>query len=112
MIYQWLRRWAGRRGEGRPRTPERTVHVVVSGLVQGVGYRAWTRREAEARGLSGWVCNRLDGSVEAVFSGDAEAVAAMLLAVHSGPFGAEVEAVAATDRATVEVGPFTVKPTR
>ena len=48
----------------------RTVHVMISGRVQGVGYRAWTAREAERRGLSGWVCNRRDGSVEAVFSGE------------------------------------------
>ena len=39
----------------------RTVHVVISGLVQGVGYRAWTEREAAARGLTGWVRNRRDG---------------------------------------------------
>ena len=51
-------------------------HVIVLGRVQGVGYRAWTEREAQARGLQGWVRNRHDGTVEAVFAGPADAVRA------------------------------------
>jgi acylphosphatase len=89
----------------------RTVHVMISGRVQGVGYRAWTAREADWRGLSGWVCNRRDGSVEAVFSGEAETVAAMLVAVHDGPRSARVDAVEASDCASVVTGLFTVRPT-
>ena len=46
-----------------------TVHVMVTGRVQGVGFRAWVEREARARRLGGWVRNRADGAVEAVFSG-------------------------------------------
>jgi acylphosphatase len=52
----------------------RAVHVRISGRVQGVGYRDWTERKATALGLSGWVRNRSDGDVEAVFGGPTEAV--------------------------------------
>lgn len=71
----------------------RAVHVSITGLVQGVGYRAWVEREALARGLSGWVRNRFDGSVEAVFAGPAEVVEAMLKACRQGPRMAEVHEV-------------------
>jgi acylphosphatase len=68
-------------------------HVNVRGRVQGVGYRAWTEDEALARGLEGWVRNRVDGSVEALFVGPAEAVAAMVEACRQGPFGARISAL-------------------
>jgi acylphosphatase len=61
--------------------------------VQGVGYRAWTEREAEDRDLSGWVRNRRDGTVEALFSGSAETVVAMIAACRSGPPAAVVVAI-------------------
>ena len=77
----------------------RTVRVVVSGRVQGVGYRAWTERHARRRGLSGSVRNRLDGSVEAVLSGPAEAVNGMLVAMRTGPSGARVDDVRESDAA-------------
>jgi len=79
----------------------RTVCVTVSGRVQGVGFRAWIEREAVARGLSGWVRNRYDGSVEALFSGDAGAVAAMIEACLSGPRWAAVDNLTTTE-ATAE----------
>lgn len=69
----------------------RTIRVIVAGRVQGVGFRAWAEREAEARGLSGWVRNRRDGSVEALFSGERPAVEAMTEACRSGPRMATVE---------------------
>ena len=75
----------------------RTVRVIVRGRVQGVGYRAWVEREAQARRLSGWVRNRRDGSVEALFSGDAMAIDAMIEACRSGPRMAAVEDVTASD---------------
>jgi acylphosphatase len=78
----------------------RTVHVTISGRVQGVGYRAWVAQEAEARGLSGWVRNRRHGSVEAVFSGEAMIVDAMIGACRSGPPMAWVEDVTAADSST------------
>jgi len=71
----------------------KTVHVTISGLVQGVGYRAWTEREAVLRNLSGWVRNRRDGSVEAVFSGEAAVVDDMLQVCWTGPYSAMVRAV-------------------
>ncbi|MCH6588225.1 MAG: acylphosphatase [Proteobacteria bacterium] len=61
------------------------VRVVISGRVQGVWFRGWTVDEATARGLSGWVRNRRDGTVEAVFEGAPEAVDAMVEACRTGP---------------------------
>jgi acylphosphatase len=69
------------------------VRAEIRGRVQGVGYRAWTADRARALGLAGWVRNRSDGSVEALFAGPADAVEAMLAACLSGPAAARVEAV-------------------
>lgn len=67
-------------------------HIIVHGRVQGVGFRAFVEVEALSRGIEGWVRNRRDGSVEAVFSGEADAVAAMIEACQRGPsFGARVD---------------------
>jgi acylphosphatase len=68
-------------------------HVFVRGRVQGVGYRMWVEDTAERLGLQGWVRNRRDGSVEAVFAGAEEAVAAAIEACSAGPTSAQVEAV-------------------
>ena len=62
----------------------RSVQVRIAGRVQGVSFRVWTERRANALGLSGWVRNLPDGDVEAVFSGPAEAVDAMLAACREG----------------------------
>jgi acylphosphatase len=67
--------------------------VVVSGRVQGVYFRDTCRRQAVARGVRGWVRNRPDGAVEAVFEGDSEAVRHMLGWVRVGPRGATVTGV-------------------
>ena len=69
------------------------VRVVISGRVQGVWFRAWTMQEATARGLDGWVRNRTDGTVEAVFQGAPEAVDEMVAACRQGPPAARVTAV-------------------
>jgi acylphosphatase len=69
------------------------VRVTISGKVQGVWYRAWTVREATARGLDGWVRNRPDGTVEALFAGAEAAVQDMLAACEQGPPAARVLAV-------------------
>jgi acylphosphatase len=58
------------------------VHVMIEGRVQGVFFRASTRDEARARGLYGWVRNRPDGRVEAVFEGDKQVVENILLQIH------------------------------
>lgn len=72
---------------------EKRVHVIVRGWVQGVGFRAGCARKANALGLTGWVRNRGDGSVEALFEGPAEAVDEMIAWCHHGPIGAEVSSV-------------------
>ena len=74
-------------------TARRFVHVTIRGRVQGVGFRAFIERQALERGLDGWVRNRRDGSVEAVFAGAATAVEAMLEVCRQGPLGAKVEAL-------------------
>ena len=63
------------------------------GRVQGVGFRAFVEHEALKHGLGGWVRNRRDGTVEAVFEGEAEAVAAAVEACRRGPIGARVDAL-------------------
>ncbi|MDJ0685355.1 MAG: acylphosphatase [Alphaproteobacteria bacterium] len=67
-----------------------TCHCIISGRVQGVAYRAWTQREAQRRGLTGFVRNLPDGSVEALFCGAESAVQAMVEACRSGPALAQV----------------------
>ena len=78
-------------------------HVIVKGRVQGVGYRAWAEHEAIRRGLAGWVRNRRDSTVEAVFSGPAEAVATMIEALRRGPPGSRVDAIDQRDGNTDDV---------
>ena len=78
-----------------------TVRVRISGRVQGVWYRGWTVDEARRLGLSGWVRNRRDGSVEAVFSGPEHVVRAMIVFCRAGPPAALVREV--TEEA--ETGP-------
>ncbi|MBR0698087.1 acylphosphatase [Bradyrhizobium lablabi] len=70
-------------------------HVTVRGRVQGVGYRAWVEDEATSRALEGWVRNRRDGSVEAVFSGPDDVVSAMVAACQRGPSLARVDGMRA-----------------
>jgi acylphosphatase len=67
--------------------------VVVHGRVQGVFFRDSTRRRAVELGVAGWVCNRSDGAVEAVFEGPPDAVARMVDWSRQGPRGAVVERV-------------------
>lgn len=71
----------------------RSVHVRIEGRVQGVGYRAWTAATARASGLTGWVRNRRDGAVEAVFRGPPDKVADMLRRCELGPRSASVSRV-------------------
>lgn len=72
---------------------ERAVRLVIRGNVQGVGFRAWMAGEARGLGLSGWVRNRRDGTVEAVIAGPAEAVEELLEDCADGPPFATVERV-------------------
>jgi acylphosphatase len=67
--------------------------VVVHGHVQGVFFRDSARRQAETRGVAGWITNRPDGAVEAVFEGNPDDVAALVEFCRSGPRGADVRSV-------------------
>ncbi len=69
------------------------AHVTIEGKVQGVWFRAWTQEQAAARGLAGWVRNRRDGTVEAVFDGPPSVVEEMIRACWNGPPAARVLAV-------------------
>ena len=93
-------------------------HVIIRGRVQAVGFRMWVEDNARLHDLEGWVRNRRDGTVEAVFAGPASAVERMIETCRRGPPGSRVEAVDVT-----EAGPevlserqqgerFSVLPTR
>jgi acylphosphatase len=87
------------------------VRVIITGRVQGVGYRAWTVETAGRLQLSGWVRNRRDGTVEAVFCGEAAAVTAMFEACKKGPAASRPDSI--THHAWDEPlsGPFTATAT-
>ena len=88
-----------------------TIRVRITGRVQGVWYRGWAVDHARRLGLSGWVRNRRDGSVEAVFSGPERAVRAMIELSRQGPPAALVRDVAEEiEAAPVEPG-FRQAPT-
>lgn len=74
-------------------TERLTRRLAIRGIVQGVGFRESMRREAERLGVAGWVCNRIDGSVEAVVHGTAAQVEAITAWAHRGPRSARVDAV-------------------
>lgn len=92
-------------------TAEQTVRrrVVVTGRVQGVFFRDSARREAVARGVVGWVRNRADGSVEAVFEGPPDAVEAMVSWARRGPQDAWVDAAEVHDERPEGLDRFTVR---
>lgn len=87
----------------------RAVHVLIMGRVQGVGYRAWAARQANAFGLSGWVRNLSSGDVEAVFSGPSDKVAGMLERCRQGPSWARVIDVKIVSDAQPIDGTFEVR---
>ena len=70
-----------------------TRHLQIVGRVQGVGFRFYMQRKARALGVTGWVRNRLDGSVEALVQGSPDAVAAMIAWARRGPASATVSEV-------------------
>ena len=90
---------------------ERTVRVRIGGRVQGVGFRYWTEETALELGLAGWVRNRRDGSVEALFSGTADDVAEMLARCHAGPRAAQVASVAVLEEGGDAPPGFEMRPT-
>ncbi|NJL01950.1 MAG: acylphosphatase [Spirulinaceae cyanobacterium SM2_1_0] len=84
------------------------IHVLISGVVQGVGYRYATTRQAQRLGLNGWVRNLPDGRVEAVFEGDRAAVERAITWCHSGSPAAQVSQVAAQEEAFEGLSGFEV----
>jgi acylphosphatase len=82
--------------------------VVVHGRVQGVFFRDTTRRMADSRGVAGWVRNRPDGTVEAAFEGEPDAVDAMVDFAREGPRGASVTEVEVADEEPEDAAGFAV----
>jgi acylphosphatase len=84
---------------------ERVIRqVIIRGRVQRVGFRAWAESTASARGLEGWVRNRRDGSVEALFAGPAQTVTDMVEACRRGPPGARVDDLEAREGRAGDLG--------
>ncbi len=94
-------------------TSERvTRRLAIRGRVQGVFFRESMRQEAARLGITGWVCNRGDGSVEAVVQGSPEAVAAMTEWARRGPPDADVEAVEVAEASGGDYFGFEKRSTR
>jgi len=83
--------------------------IVVTGHVQGVFFRAWTREQAEALGVSGWVRNRPDGSVEAVIEGDDGQLDAMEARLREGPDYARVDTLESGPTAAMNLDGFVIR---
>ncbi|WP_194419710.1 acylphosphatase [Microbacterium abyssi] len=85
--------------------------VIVRGRVQGVGFRWFTQEAAQEHGVTGWVRNRRDGTVEAELHGADADVRAVLDAMAQGPNGAHVDEVAVTDAPVAEPSTFEIRGT-
>ena len=83
--------------------------AIVHGRVQGVFFRDTARRMAQSRGGLGWVRNNPDGTVEAAFEGQPEAVESMIRFCHEGPRGADVESVEVVDEDPEDLGEFRIR---
>ena len=87
-----------------------TKRLTIEGLVQGVGFRFFVQRKARALGLTGWVRNRVDGSVEAVIQGSPEAIDTLINLARTGPSSARVTNVR-IDNADGQFTEFDQRPT-
>ncbi len=87
------------------------LRVVISGRVQGVGYRDWLVGRARKLGLAGWVRNRADGTVEALIEGEAAAVQDLLRACRRGPLLAQVSGIVEHPADPPESPSFVRRPT-
>jgi acylphosphatase len=83
--------------------------VIVHGRVQGVGFRYSVARAAQSRGAAGWVSNRPDGTVEAAFEGEPDAVDSLVRFCRDGPRGAVVDRVEVTDEEPEGLTRFAVR---
>jgi acylphosphatase len=88
---------------------ELAKHVRVTGRVQGVFYRAWAQGQARELGVSGWIRNCPDGSVEAHLGGDEDCVARMIERMGHGPSNAVVEEISVEDAAAENLGRFELR---
>jgi len=84
-------------------------HLSITGRVQGVFFRAWSREQADELGIAGWIRNRPDGHVEAHVEGDAAAVDEMIERLRKGPPAAEVENVRIWDADVCDFDGFEVR---
>jgi acylphosphatase len=87
----------------------RRVRVVVHGYVQGVYFRDATRRRARSKGVAGWVRNNWNGTVEAVFEGEPEAVERLVELCRRGPPGAVVERLEVFEEEPEGIAGFSVR---
>jgi acylphosphatase len=94
-----------------PDQRSRTVHLRIDGRVQGVGYRYWAADRANELQLTGWVRNRRDGAVEAVFSGPEAVVERMIALCREGPADAAVATVEIVGEGTGIFDAFTIERT-
>ena len=83
----------------------------IHGLVQGVSFRDWAVRAARSRGLTGWVRNRRDGSVEALVVGEPDAVDAFTADCRQGPVAARVDRIDHREESASPIEGFTIRPT-
>jgi len=81
----------------------KTIHLIISGSVQGIGYRQWIKHQAEKLRIAGWVTNRADGSVEAMVSGDDQNIDTLIKRARQGPPFTHV--------ADITIVPYTKKET-
>ena len=86
-------------------------HLIIHGRVQGVWYRGWAVDAARSLNLDGWVRNRVDGTVEALVSGEGHAVARFIALAHEGPTAARVTRIDASEAAEPDMAGFSQQPT-
>lgn len=100
-----------RRHEPPTNLPITAIRVVISGQVQGVGFRYSTQQQAVQLGVSGWVRNRRNGTVEALFEGDPISVQNAVAWCHHGPASAQVETVETSRETPQQLSDFAIRPT-
>jgi acylphosphatase len=88
------------------------VHVKIEGRVQGVWFRAWTEKSANELGLTGWVRNCRDGTVEAVFCGAQSQIDQMIKQCHEGPPAAQVDRINVESDTDLSYSGFEKRPTK
>ena len=88
-----------------------TKHLRIRGTVQGVCYRAWTVQTATQLGLTGWVRNRNDGTVEALVMGENNQIEKLIEACHEGPSAAQVKKIDIKEGAPEDLQTFEQRPT-